>query len=128
FCMRAADTAVVVIDAVDGVKVQTEQAWEFATEYGMPCIIFVNKLDKERAILANVLEDANRSLESPKPIPLQIPIGQEAGFKGIVDLMRNKAYTYEDGKASEIDIPADLVDEVASERETLIENIAEADD
>ena len=126
-CMQAADGAIVVIDAIDGVKVQTEQAWEFADEFGMPRIIMINKVDRERADFYRAFEDAV-DIFSPKPIILQLPIGKEADFKGIVDLVNMQAYTYEDGKAVKIDIPAEMQDEVDAERETMIENIAEADD
>ena len=126
--MQAADGVVVVIDAVDGVKVQTELAWEFAREFKQPCVIFINKLDRERADFNRAFEDAKVSFE-PKPIILQLPIGSEAEFKGVVDLIRNKAYVYDaDGKPQKIDIPAEMQELVESEREALIENIAEADD
>jgi elongation factor G len=126
--MQAADGAVVVIDAVDGVKVQTELAWEFAKEFKQPCVIFINKLDRERADFNRTFEDAKVSFE-PKPIILQLPIGAETDFKGIVDLIRNQAYVYDaDGKPKKEDIPAEMQDLVESEREALIENIAEADD
>jgi len=128
FCMPAADCAIFLIDAVDGIKVQTEQAWEFAREFDMPCVIFINKLDRERADFRRAFEEA-RGILDPKPIVLQLPIGKEAALKGVVDLARMKAYSYEtDGKAKEIDIPADMKDAVESEREAFIENVAEADD
>ncbi len=127
-CMQAADTALILVDAVDGVKVQTEQVTDFASEYKLPCAIFINKLDRERADFTRTVEDAARCL-SPKPIILQLPIGAEADFNGIVDLVGLKAYRYDDsGKATEIEIPADMRDVVETERETLIENVAEADD
>jgi elongation factor G len=127
-CIQAADGVVVVVDAVDGVKVQTELAWEFAKEFNLPCVIFINRLDRERADFNRTFEDAKVSFE-PKPIILQLPIGSEAEFKGIVDLIRNQAFVYgADGKAKKEDIPADMLDLVESEREALIENIAEADD
>ena len=127
-CMQAADGVVVVIDAVDGVKVQTELAVEFAKEFDQPSVIFINKLDRERADFNRTFEDAKVSFE-PKPIILQLPIGAEADFKGVVDLISNKAYLYDtEGKAKKEDIPADMQDQVESEREALIENIAEADD
>ena len=128
FCMPAADCAIFLIDAVDGIKVQTEQAWEFAREFDMPCVIFINKLDRERADFARAFEEA-RGILDPKPIVLQLPIGKEAALKGVVDLARMKAYAYEaDGNVKEIDIPADMKDAVESEREAFIENVAEADD
>ncbi|MEJ2729492.1 MAG: elongation factor G [Deltaproteobacteria bacterium] len=126
--MQAADAVIVVIDAVDGVKVQTELAWEFAKEFKQPCVIFLNKLDRERADFNRTFEDAKVSFD-PKPIILQLPIGAEAEFRGVVDLVRNQAYGYDaDGKPQKEDIPAEMQDLVESERETLIENIAEADD
>ncbi|MCP4340333.1 MAG: elongation factor G [Desulfobulbaceae bacterium] len=127
-CVQAADGLLVILDAVDGVKVQTEQAWDFAKELNLPCIIFINKLDRERGDFSRTFDDAAECLE-PKPIKLQIPIGSESDFKGVVDLISMKAYTYDaDGKASAVDIPADMKEEVESEREGLIENVAEADD
>ena len=126
--MQAADAAVVVIDAIDGVKVQTEQAWEFADEFGMPRLIFINKVDRERADFQRVFEDA-REIFSIKPILLQLPIGKEDDFKGVVDLLEKKAYVYDgSGKKKAADIPADMKDAVESEHEALIENIAEAND
>jgi elongation factor G len=128
-CMQAADGDVVLVDAVDGVKVQTEQAWEFARQFQQPCVIFINKLDRERASFAAALEDARKSFEDPKPIITQLPIGAEDGFKGVVDLVAMKAFVYdENGKARQEDIPADMADEAEAERETLIENVAETDD
>ena len=127
-CMQAADGAVFVIDAVDGVKVQTEMAWDFANEFNMPAVIFINKLDRERADFGRAFKEAY-DIFTPKPIRLQLPIGSEASFKGIVDLVSMKAYTYDDnGKASVVDIPPDMAAEVEAEREALIENVAEADD
>ncbi|MGM0454412.1 MAG: elongation factor G [Thermodesulfobacteriota bacterium] len=126
-CMQAADAGLVVIDAIDGIKVQTEQAWEFADEFEMPRIIYINKIDRERADFYQTFDDATKLL-SPKPIKLQLPIGKEAEFKGVVDLINMTAYTFENGKAVKGDIPADMKDEAESEREALIENIAEADD
>ena len=127
-CQQAADGALVVIDAVDGVKVQTEQAWEFAKDFDQPCMIFINKLDRERADFSRAFQDAAGIFE-PKPIILQLPIGAEADFKGVIDLISGKAYIYDaDGKAQKSDIPADMQELVASEKEKLIENIAEADD
>ncbi|RJP37534.1 MAG: elongation factor G [Desulfobacteraceae bacterium] len=126
-CMQAADGLVVVLDAIDGVKVQSEQAWAFADEFELPRVIFVNKLDRERADFMKAFQEAADIFE-PKPIVMQFPIGKEADFKGIVDLVQQKAYTYSDGKATACDIPADMKDAVAEAHEQLVENIAEADD
>ncbi len=127
-CMQAADGVVVVIDGVDGVKVQTEQAWDFAEELNLPAIIFINKLDRERADFFRTFKDAEECFE-PKPVIIHIPIGSEADFKGVVDLLEMKAYTYDEkGKATKIDIPEDLKDVVETQREALVENVAESDD
>jgi elongation factor G len=127
-CQQGADGAIVAIDAVDGVKVQTEQAWEFAKQFQQPCMIYINKLDRERADFDRTFKEVGEIFD-PKPIILQLPIGIEDGFKGVVDLITGQAYVYdEDGKAKKGEIPADLQDTVESEKENLIENIAEADD
>ena len=127
-CLQAAEAAVVAIDGVDGVKVQTEIGWEFLDDFKLPRAIFINKLDRERADFQRAFEEA-KGMFQPKPIILQLPIGAEAGFKGVVDLITRKAYLYgDDGKAKATDIPADMQDAVEMEREALIENIAEADD
>ena len=128
-CMHAADAALVVVDAIDGVRVQTEQAWDFAADDKMPLAILVNKMDRERADFQSALQDCLDSFGSPKPIPVQMPIGSEADFNGVVDLISMKAYIYDDkGKGTAGDIPADMQDAVESEREAFIENVAEADD
>ena len=127
-CMQAADSAVIVVDAVDGIKVQTEQAWDFAEAFKLPCIIFINKLDRERADFMRAFKDAVECFE-PKPMVIQIPIGSEENFSGIIDLISMKAHTYDaKGKATKIDIPSDMQDMVSEERETLVENVVESDD
>ena len=127
-CLQGADAALVVIDAVDGVKVQTEQAWELARQFELPCAIFVNKLDKDRADFDRALADAEQSFDI-KPVVMQLPVGKEAGFKGVVDLIRMQAFVSEDGgKPKAVEIPADMLEAAQAARETLVENIAEADD
>ncbi len=127
-CMQAADGVVLLIDAVDGTKVQTEQAWEFANEFNLPVVIFINKLDRERADFFRTFKDAANCFD-PKPIVLQIPIGAEADFKGVVDLIRMKTFIYDtEGKTVTGDIPSDIQEQVEREQEMLIENVAEADD
>jgi elongation factor G len=127
-CMQAADGAVMLVDAVDGVKVQTEQAWEFAKAFDLPCMIFINKLDRERADFSRTLQDITGCFDL-KPVILQLPVGKEDQFNGIVDLVSMTAYRYdEEGNAVKIDIPQDMQALVDSEREKLIEDVAEADD
>jgi len=93
-----------------------------------PRLIFINKMDRERADFSGTVQDIGQTLNL-KPLILQIPIGSEESFKGVVDLITQKAYFYDkDGKASIGDIPAELQDQVAAEREALVENVAEAED
>ena len=107
--MQAADAAVVLVDAVDGVKVQTEQAWDFASDLHLPCIIFINKLDRERADFSRTLQDISDCLDL-RPITLHLPIGKEEDFKGIVDLVSMKSYIYdEEGNVTKGDIPEDIL-------------------
>ena len=128
-CMEAADGAVFVVDAVDGVRVQTEQGWAFAGEFDMPSAIFINRLDRDRSDFQQTLQDIAANLETPKPILLQLPIGSVADFKGVVDLISMKACVYDaDGKMTIEDIPADMQEDAETAREELIENVAEADD
>jgi elongation factor G len=115
---------------VAGVEVQTEKVWAFTEEFKLPRAIIVNKLDRERAdfarTLANVQEFFGRNA-----VPIHIPIGVEREFKGIVDLIRMKAYTYTpdgDGKGKEGDIPSDLADEAQKAHEALVEMVAEGND
>ncbi len=126
-CMPAADAAVVVIESASGVEVRTESAVQFAAASNLPCVAFINKLDQDRSNFSNAFASAQEQLE-PKPILVQLPIGEKTEFKGIIDLIANKAYSFENGKATVIDIPADMADDVEAERAELIENIAEADD
>ncbi len=128
-CMQAADGAVVLVDGVDGVRVQTEQAWQFAEEFDIPCVIFINKMDKERSDFERAFQDIITCLESPRPIKLHLPIGAEADFRGVVDLLSMKAVIFDkDGNMTVEEIPADMKDEAETERESLVENVAEADD
>lgn len=127
-CLLAADGAIFVIEAIDGVKVQTEQAWEFADKLEMPRVVFINKMDRDRADFFATLKDVAETF-TPKPILLQLPIGAEENFRGVVDLISQKAYLYQEGGKSEVgEIPSEMQDQVATEHEALIENIAEADD
>jgi elongation factor G len=126
--MQAADGIVMIVDAVDGVKVQSEQAWEFADDFNLPCVVCINKLDRERADFARTLQDITESFNL-KPVTLQLPVGKENDFKGVVDLISMASYLYdEDGKCTKGGIPDDMADLVESEREKLIEDVAEADD
>ena len=126
----AADSALVLVDGVAGVEVQTEKVWSFASEFQIPRAIVINKLERERAdfqrALASVHETFGRAA-----VPIHIPIGSERDFKGVVDLVQMKAYTYTldgDGKAKEGEIPADLADAAQKAHEALVEMVAEGND
>jgi elongation factor G len=128
--LRIADAAVVVVDAVSGVQVQTEKTWQAADEINLPRLVVVNRLDRDRASLERTLASIRTAL-SRTVIPIQLPIGEEKAFRGIVDLITQKAYTYQtdgSGKFAESSIPADMEAEAATAREALIEMIAEADE
>ena len=125
--LRVASAAVVVVDAVAGVQVQTEKVWKFANDYSLPRAIVINRLDRERAELGRTLESLQKRLKG-RLVPLQLPIGSESGFLGIVDLIAMKALVYADGKVKEGEIPGDLVESAKSQREKLTEAAAETDD
>jgi elongation factor G len=126
----AADAALVLVDGVAGVEVQTEKVWAFTEEFKLPRAIIVNKLDRERAEFARTLASI-QEVFGRNALPIHIPIGVEREFKGIVDLIRMKAYTYTpdgDGKGTEGDIPSDLADEAQKAHEALVEMVAEGND
>ena len=128
-CLRVADGAVVVIDAVGGVEFQTEKVWEAADEYTLPRLIFINKMDRERANFENTLNSVKEKL-GKKATPLFIPIGAEDKFKGVIDLMQMKALFFDDpkGKPKAGEIPAELADQAKKYREAMTEDIAECDE
>jgi elongation factor G len=128
--LEVADAALIVVDAVSGVEVQTEKAWAAAEELQLPRLIVVNRLDRERASLERTLESVRLTLNRTI-VPIQLPIGAEKHFAGLVDLVSMKAYTYAgdgSGKMSEGAVPANLADEANTAREALIEMVAEADE
>jgi elongation factor G len=126
--LRVADCALVVIDAVTGVEVGTEKTWAYANEFITPRMMVITKLDKERADFGSALDSARHTF-SRAIVPFTLPIGQEANFKGVVDVVHQKAYEFDaNGKAKEIDIPASGRELFEKERERLIEVIAESDD
>ncbi len=129
-CMQGADSMVLVIDAVDGVKIQSSKFIKQAQELGLSIIVFINKLERENANYKAVLENLGNSFEA-STVPVQLPIGQEASFKGVVDLLAQKGYVFEgdeSGKARETEVPAELKEEVDAIRESSIESIVECDD
>ncbi|MGA7729978.1 MAG: elongation factor G [Chloroflexia bacterium] len=128
--IRVADTAVLLLDASAGVEVGTEQAWRFAEERGIPRVVVINKMDRENADYKNAFHSIQTVL-GKKCAPLQLAIGAQATFKGVIDLLHQKTYVYEPGaggKFTEAEIPADMVEDVQKGREWLVERICETDD
>jgi elongation factor G len=128
--LQVADAAAVVVDAVSGVMVQTEKVWEAATELDLPRIVILNRLDRERASLDRSLQSL-RDACSRAVVPIQLPIGEERNFRGVVDLITRKAFVFEkneSGKFKEEPIPAEMTAAVDAAREALIEMVAEVDD
>lgn len=130
-CMRVVDGAVVVVSAVSGVRVQTEKVWEYANDFSVPVCFFINKMDRERADFGRTVEDLRKNFTDKNIVVLQLPIGSEDSFKGMIDLISMKAYIYKDdqsGNFERTDIPADLASEAAGYREKLVESAVEMDD
>ncbi len=128
--LHVADAALVVVDAVAGVMVQTEKVWQAADELGLPRMVVLNRLDRERASLDRSLQSLHDACNRTV-IPIQLPIGEERNFKGVVDLVAKKAYLFqtdESGKFTEGSVPADMAAAVDTAREALIEMVAEADE
>jgi len=127
--LRVADGAVVVIDAVSGVEFQTENVWRVADEFSLPRMIFINKMDRERADFFKVLDGINTIFEK-KATPCYLPIGAEESFRGLVDLINMKALIFGDAKdkPKKEEIPGDLLETAQSYRETMVEDIAECDE
>jgi elongation factor G len=126
--IRAVDAVIVVVSAVDGVEVQTEAAWELAVEQGLPRAIFVNKLDRDRADFQATL-DQLVSAFGTQVAPFELPIGAEHGFRGVADLLHEKADLYPSGpRAEESDWPDEIHAVADPAREKLIEAVAESDD
>src|SRR5690242_18396256 len=125
--LRVLDGAVAVFDAVAGVEPQTETVWRQADKYNVPRFCFVNKMDRTGASFERTLEMIVDRLKA-KPVPVQLPIGAESNFKGVIDLLENKAYYYHDdlGQNIEItDIPAEYAERAAEARRHIVELIAE---
>ncbi len=128
--LGVADAALIVVDAVAGVEVQTEKSWEAAANLELPRIVVLNRADRERASLDRTLESLHQVL-GRTIVPIQVPLGEEKAFSGVVDLVTMKAMTFAadgSGKMSEVAVPAALTDRATAAREALIEMVAEADE
>ncbi|MGO8792528.1 MAG: elongation factor G [Terriglobia bacterium] len=126
----AADSALVLVHGVAGIEVQTEKVWGFCEKYGLPRALVINQLDRDRASFERTLE-ALRSAYGRTVMPVQLPIGEERSFRGLVDLVGMKAHLYDpdgSGKGKEAEIPADLQDAATKAHEALVEMVAEGND
>lgn len=122
--LRVVDSAIFSVCAVSGLGVGTEDIWKYATDNSLPAMFIVNRMDKERADYGKALESLRSALGNDV-VPLFVPIGAEAGFKGMIDLAKNKAYEFEGGKAKEVPMPQ--ID-LSGYKEMLVEALADVDD
>ena len=128
--LRVSDGAVLVVSAVDGVEVRTERLWEAAGKLEIPRAIFINKIDRDRASFDKIMEEI-RSLLGVTPLPLTVPIGKESNFRGVVDMVENRAalYPLDGSRAVEYEaIPAEMVHEIRDARANFVEEIAATDE
>ena len=126
----AADSAIVVVDAISGVEAQTEKMWNTAEEFQLPRAIVINKLDRDRSSFERTMESIHARF-GRNAVPVQLPLGSEKDFRGVIDLVRMKAYAYTvdgDGKGKEMEIPAEYVEAAQQAHEELVEIVAEGKD
>lgn len=124
---RVVDAAIILMDASAGVEVGTEQVWKTAEELGRPRLLFINKMDRENADFARALASARQAF-GVAVAPVQVPIGREKAFRGVVDLLAQQAITFENGVPQAGPIPAEMAEECAGYRQQLVEAIAENDE
>jgi elongation factor G len=125
--LRAVNAAVIVVDALSGVQVQTEKAWQLAEENNLPRLFFISRLDKEHASFEKTVAELRETF-GKTVVPAQLPIGSESAFKGIADIIGNRALIYDGGKPAAGDFPSDLTATADGYREQLMEAVAEGDD
>ena len=125
--LRVADAVLIVVSAVDGLQVGTEITWQYADDRNLAKIVFVNKMERENANYESVVEQL-RERFGKRVVPVEIPIGREHAFCGVVDILRNRAFSYTEGKAADIPVPQELAGQVEQYRRDLVEAICETDD
>jgi elongation factor G len=126
--LRVTDLAVLVVSAVDGIEVQHEILWESAKRMGIPRIVFINKLDRERASFSRTLEDISSKLGGGFA-PFQLPLGEEHEFAGVADVLHERAYRYDaNGKSTEEDLSGEIADQAKDLHTRIVESVAESDD
>lgn len=125
--LRASDSALEVVDAASGVQVETQKVWHYANEMNLPRVIMINKMDRENADFENVLDEVRTKL-GKGVVPVQMPIGAESNFKGIIDLIKMKAYFQQGNNSVEQDIPEEFLPSAKAAREVMVGAAAETDD
>ncbi len=128
--IRVADAVALMVSAVAGIEVQTDKMWKAAAQWELPVLFLVNLMDRDRASFDRAVQALQKKY-GREVVPVQMPIGEEGSFRGVVDLMTGKAFTWErdeSGTPTEGDVPADMADAVASAREALMEMVAEQDE
>ncbi|MCF6461432.1 elongation factor G [Clostridium sp. Cult3] len=125
--LRASEGAILLVDASSGVEVGTEKAWKYTEDHNIPKMLFLNKMDKENVNFEKVLADIKDHF-GDKIVPFTLPIGEAESFKGFVSVIDEIAYEYDGKDAKEVDIPAELQDQIASINESLMEKVAETDE
>lgn len=125
--MSVADLVVLVVDGVAGVQPQDIVLWRRASELGLPRLVFINKLDRERASFERALADV-REIFGSHADPVELPIGEESSFHGVVAVLTDEAFVYDSGSAVPAPVPADLVDAERVEHEHLVEEVIEMDE
>jgi elongation factor G len=123
--LKVSESSIILVCAASGVEVGTEQVWDYTTRAKIPRLIFINKMDRENADFASTLQQIQTKL-SPRCLPIQIPIGSQKDFKGVIDIIAKKAYS--GAPAKEIEIPSTLMKDVDSAREKLVEAVVEIND
>jgi elongation factor G len=126
-CLSAVDGAIVLVSALSGVKAETRKIWKYASQYQLPRLVFVNKMDRENSNFQGAVESIEKAF-GLSAIPLNIPLGTDSGFEGVIDIVRMKAFKFEGNAMTEIDIPDAFSAEAEEYRKKLIEKVAESDD
>lgn len=129
--MRVVDGAIIVVGGNSEVKVQTETVWNYANEFQTPRMVYVSKMDTERADFFKVVEEMKKVFPSQPVVAVQVPIGKEGDFKGVVDLIQRKAFFYHtdgSGQSEVKEVPGEMKEDVERYREKLVESVVEMDD
>ena len=125
--LSVVDGAIVIVSALSGIKAETGKIWQFAENYELPRIVFINKMDRENADFVNALEGIEKTY-GVDAIPLNIPLGAESAFEGVIDLIKMKAVKFQDSAMTETDIPDAFKADAEEYRKKLVEKVAELDD